>query len=61
VEDLRLAIPVDSSFDGVSGGNRPVIACIVVLGRAAWERLAAELHVDTAATAVMRRCTASAN
>ena len=51
---MRLAILGDHLFDGVSGDNRPFIACIVVLGQAAWERLAAELHVDTAAPASLQ-------
>ena len=51
--DLELAITGDALFDQayVFGDNRPFIACIVVLNRAWWERLAADLGLDPAAPA----------
>lgn len=49
--DLELAITADPLFEQayVFGDNRPFIACIVVLGRAAWAGLAAQLGLDPAA------------
>ncbi|MEP7295264.1 MAG: long-chain fatty acid--CoA ligase [Burkholderiales bacterium] len=49
--DLELAITADPLFEQayVFGDNRPFIAGIVVLGRAAWEQLAVELHLDAGA------------
>ena len=46
--DLELAITADPLFEQayVFGDNRPFIACIVVLGRAGWGRLAASLQLD---------------
>jgi len=48
--DLELAISADPLFEQVYafGDNRPFIACVVVLSRAGWERLAADLHLDPA-------------
>lgn len=45
--DLELAITSDPLFEQAYafGDNRPFIACIVVLSRAGWARLAAELHL----------------
>ncbi len=49
--DLELAITADPLFEQayVFGDNRPFIACIVVLNKAAWGRLAADLRLDPAA------------
>ena len=54
--DLELAITGDALFEQayVLGDNRPFIACVVVLNRAAWQALAAELHVDAAAPASLQ-------
>ena len=58
--DLELAITADPLFEQayVFGDNRPFIACIVVLGQAAWERFAAELHRDATALASLQARTA---
>jgi long-chain acyl-CoA synthetase len=46
--DLELAITADALFEQayVFGDNRPFIACIVVLNRTEWARLAESLHLD---------------
>lgn len=46
--DLELAIAADTLFEQVYvlGDDRPFIACIAVLGRAEWQRLAATLQLD---------------
>lgn len=46
--DLELAITADALFEQayVFGDNRPFIACVVVLGRSEWRRLAASLQLD---------------
>ncbi len=46
--DLELAITSDPLFEQayVFGDNRPFIACIVVLGRSEWARLASSLQFD---------------
>ena len=51
--DLELAITADPLFEQayVFGDNRPFIACVVVLARAEWARLAASLNLDPAAAA----------
>lgn len=48
--DLEMAILADPLFEQAYcfGDNRPFIAAIVVLGRASWQRLAAELGLDAA-------------
>ena len=58
--DLELAITADPLFEQayVFGDNRPFIAAIVVLGRAAWGRLAAELQLDAAAPASLQATSA---
>ena len=54
--DLELAITADPLFEQayVFGDNRPFIACIVVLGQAAWARFAVELHLDADAPASLQ-------
>ena len=49
--DLELAITADPLFEQayVFGDNRPFIACVVVLARAEWARLAASLNLDPVA------------
>ena len=46
--DLELAIAVDPLFEQVLvvGDNRPFIACVAVVNRAEWERLATSLAFD---------------
>ena len=46
--DLELAIAVDPLFEQVLvvGDNRPFIACVAVVNRAEWERLAGSLSID---------------
>src|SRR6185369_17179728 len=46
--DLELAIGTDPLFDQAYafGDNRPFIACVVVLNRAEWERVAIGLRLD---------------
>jgi long-chain acyl-CoA synthetase len=46
--DLELAITADAAFEQayVLGDNRSFIACVVVLGRAYWNELAASLGLD---------------
>jgi long-chain acyl-CoA synthetase len=46
--DLELAIAVDPLFEQVLvvGENRPFIACVAVVNRAEWQRLAASLGLD---------------
>ena len=46
--DLEMAIVADPLFEQAYcfGDNRPFIACIVVLGREPWRRLAGELGLD---------------
>lgn len=46
--DLELAIAADPLFEQVYvlGDDRPFIACLAVLGRAEWQRLAAKLQLD---------------
>lgn len=46
--DLEMAIVADPLFEQAYafGDNRPFIACLVVLGRKPWERLAKELGLD---------------
>jgi long-chain acyl-CoA synthetase len=60
--DLELAITGDPLFDQayVFGDNRPFIACIAVLGRAAWEQLAASLQLDATAPASLEAAPARA-
>jgi long-chain acyl-CoA synthetase len=50
--DLELAITADPLFEQayVFGDNRPFIACVVVLARVEWARLAASLTLDPLAT-----------
>jgi long-chain acyl-CoA synthetase len=45
--DLELAITSDPLFEQAYalGDNRPFIACVVVLSRSGWERLAGELNL----------------
>jgi long-chain acyl-CoA synthetase len=51
--DLELAITADPLFEQayVFGDNRPFIACMVVLARASWVRLASDLGLDPLAPA----------
>ncbi|NML44995.1 long-chain fatty acid--CoA ligase [Ramlibacter sp. G-1-2-2] len=51
--DLEMAIVADPLFEQsyCFGDNRPFIACIVVLGREPWTRLAGELGLDPASAA----------
>ena len=51
--DVELAITTDPLFEQAYafGDNRPFIACIVVLNKAAWEHVATGLHLDPAAPA----------
>ncbi|NMM11994.1 MAG: long-chain fatty acid--CoA ligase [Rhodoferax sp.] len=58
--DLELAISADPLFEQayVFGDNRPFIACIVVLNRAEWERLAQSLQLDAALPASLADSTA---
>ena len=46
--DLELAIAVDPLFEQVLvvGDNRPFIACVAVVNRAEWERLAGSWSID---------------
>ena len=55
--DLELAITADPLFEQAYafGDNQPFIACVVVLNRPGWEHLAAELHLDPAATESLAR------
>jgi len=48
--DLELAIAVDPLFGQVLvvGDNRPFMACVAVVNRAEWQRLAASLGLDPA-------------
>ncbi len=54
--DLEMAIVADPLFEQAYcfGDNRPFIACIVVLGREPWERLAKELGLDPSAPASLQ-------
>ncbi len=54
--DLEQAITSDALFEQAYafGDNRPFIACIVVLNRSGWARLAAELGLDPAAADSLR-------
>lgn len=54
--DLEQAITGDALFEQACafGDNKPFIACIVVLNRAGWGRLAAELGLDPDAAASLR-------
>ena len=58
--DLELAITADPLFElaYVFGDNRPFIACIVVLNRAQWARLAANLQLEESAPASLQESTA---
>ena len=58
--DLELAITADPLFElaYVFGDNRPFIACIVVLNRAQWERLAASLQLEESAPTSLQESTA---
>jgi long-chain acyl-CoA synthetase len=58
--DLELAITADALFEQacVFGDNRPFISAIVVLDRAAWGRLAAELGLDADAPASLQAASA---
>ena len=58
--DLELANTADPLFElaYVFGDNRPFIACIVVLNRAQWERLAASLQLEESAPASLQESTA---
>ena len=55
--DLELAIAVDPLFSQVLvvGENRPFIACVAVLNRAEWQRLAASLGLDPEAPASLHQ------
>jgi long-chain acyl-CoA synthetase len=54
--DVELAITADALFEQafVFGDNRPFIACIVVLERGEWQRLAARLRLDPTAPASLQ-------
>jgi long-chain acyl-CoA synthetase len=55
--DLELAIAVDPLFEQVLvvGENRPFIACVAVVNRAEWQRLAASLGLDPAEAASLNQ------
>ena len=55
--DLELAIAVDALFEQVLvvGDNRPFIACVAVVNRAEWQRLAASLALDPDDPASLRK------